>query len=60
IFNDGYEEEEVAEVKDGVEDAIDKNIEKEEIEEKLIEGTFKGLYYALLKGTHWHKLEIIK
>ncbi|MBS5939533.1 glycogen/starch/alpha-glucan family phosphorylase [Clostridium sartagoforme] len=59
-FSDGYEEEEVTEVKDGVEEATDENIEKEEIEtveEKLIEGTFKELYYALLKGTHWHKAD---
>ena len=38
----------------------EENIEEKEaqvVEEKLVEGTFKELYYALLKGTHWHQAD---
>ena len=58
-FSDGYEEE-VIETKEEVVEVAEENIEEKEaqvVEEKLVEGTFKELYYALLKGTHWHQAD---
>ena len=59
-FSDGYEEEVIETKEEEVVEVAEENIEEKEaqvVEEKLVEGTFKELYYALLKGTHWHQAD---
>ena len=59
-FSDGYEEEVIETKEEEVVEVVEENIEEKEaqvVEEKLVEGTFKELYYALLKGTHWHQAD---